>query len=173
MARPEAGRTLGGRLAPAKLTETGVQPGHQLVDLMALLRPQLAEQTGDLRKAILRRLELEDPIPGPQLEVERERAQQILKRLIGAAVIAELAESAPHYFVVLPIGHRTMVPSAPRLEKGDFPVRSGRISAVPRGFNTPLNGYPMLYGQKNPPRGPITYVPFGSAGTGPGGSERD
>src|SRR5688572_1681926 len=46
--------------------------------------------------AVLRRFELEDAIPSPQFEIERQCAQKVLERLIQTAFLAKCAQTVAH-----------------------------------------------------------------------------
>jgi hypothetical protein len=56
--------------------------------------PQPAEQACGLRVSILGRLELEDPVARAQLEIESQRAEQVLEGLIDRLVAAKVAKAA-------------------------------------------------------------------------------
>src|SRR3954470_13019725 len=88
------------------LAEAGVQPCHQLRNLLALGSAELPEELGRLGVAILGRLEFEHPVTRPQLEVERQRPQQVLKGLVNALGIPQLAEAVAHSKVTSSVGHR-------------------------------------------------------------------
>src|SRR3954447_3543850 len=84
-----AERDSGGRRPGVQLVEPGVQSGHQQGDLVALGFAQRAEELGRWRMTVLARLELEDAIARPQLEVEGERPQEVLERLVGALIVSQ------------------------------------------------------------------------------------
>src|SRR5689334_2684791 len=69
------------------LAETSLEARHQVGDLLALRLPQLAEETGSLGVAVLRGLELEDPVAGSQLEVEGQGAEQVLQGHVDALFV--------------------------------------------------------------------------------------
>jgi hypothetical protein len=78
---------------PQPVSQVLVQPGHEIRGLPPALRAQLSEQRGSVGVAVLRSLEFEDAVAGLQLEVERQRAKQVLQRLIDVLLLAQLSQA--------------------------------------------------------------------------------
>ena len=98
---------------------------------------RLPEEPGGLGVAVLGRLELEDPVARPQLEVERQRPQQVLQRLIHALRIPQLAEAVAHSVVTSSVGHGSSVAARPRSWKVVFARGGGRVPLPVWGVSMP------------------------------------
>src|SRR3954468_17825541 len=135
------------------LSEASAQASHQVGDLLALRQPELVEEACSLGVAVLRGLELEDPVAGPQLEVQRQRSQQVLQRHVDALLIPQLAQAVACALFASPFGHGAQRRGWTFGGKGGL-RRGGEGGFFPalRYVAHPLDGYPTPLGQKNPPR---------------------
>jgi hypothetical protein len=77
-------------------SEPVAQAGEELSDLLLLHAPELGEELRDVVVTFLAGLELEHAVARTQLEVQRERREEVLKGLVGLASVAEVADADSH-----------------------------------------------------------------------------
>src|SRR4051794_40756371 len=76
--------------------EATPEAAHQNGDLLALLAAKPRELAGDLGMSVLAGLEFEDAIARPQLEVEGQRPEDVLQRLVEGGLVSQVPEAVAH-----------------------------------------------------------------------------
>jgi hypothetical protein len=130
-----------------------LQADDQVMDLLALAEPQLLEQQRGVRVAVLGRLELEDPVAGPQLEAHGQGAQEVLERLVDL-IAAQLLQTGSRSNLFSLVWH--IVQAAAWTIEGEGglrPAEAGVFFPYAGRFDTPVDGYPTLWGEENHPQG--------------------
>jgi hypothetical protein len=130
-----------------------VESSHQIYDLVLLDGPQVAKERCGVGMPVLSGLELEDPIPGLELEVQSERAKQVLERLVDALIASQFPQAGLRGALVLLIGHKGEGRAYTIGGEGDL---TGPPTGVflPMGgeLDAPLSGCPTPKGGESPPR---------------------